>query len=73
MICETNNKMGKFLGYVYNRDWYYESEVKLWAVVLTTITFLATLFMISWWVLPIRFIFEKYGNITFYCKNDKGE
>ena len=73
MICEIYNKMCKFLGYVYNHDWYYESEVKLWAVVLTIITFLATLFMISWWLLPIRLIFKKYGNITFYCKNKKGD
>ena len=73
MICETYNKMGKFLELVYGPDWDYENEVKLWEVVLTIILFLVALFVISWWMLPSRFIFKKYGNITFYCKNKKGE
>ena len=73
MICEIYNKMGKFLEYVYGPDWYYANKAKLWEVVLTIILFLATLFVISWWLLPIRLIFKKYGNITFYCKNNKGE
>jgi len=72
MICEVFNKMGQFVEYVFDDNWSYKDEIKLWEVVLMTLTFLGTLVVISWWVIPIRFMFKKYGNITFYCKGKKG-
>jgi uncharacterized BrkB/YihY/UPF0761 family membrane protein len=73
MMCELFNKMDKFVNYVFDVDDDYKDEVKLWKVILMIVMFLFTLFVLSWWILPIRFIFKKYGNITFYCKNKKGE
>ena len=73
MICEAFNKMGQFVDYVFDDNWYYKYEIELWKLVLMIITFLLTLFVMSWWLVPIRFLFKKYGNITFYCKNKKGD
>ena len=73
MICEAFNEMGKFVGCVINGTYSCKNEVKLWEVVLMTIIFSAVLLILSWWVLPIRFMFKKCGNITFYCKNKKGD
>lgn len=73
MICEIFNKMGKFLECVFELGWDYQDEVKLWELILMLIMFLVTLFILSWWMLPIRLIFKKYGNITFYCKSKKGD
>ena len=73
MICKKFNEMNKFVNYVFDIDSNYNDEVELWAVILMIIMFLVTLFVISWWLLPIRLIFKKYGNITFYCKSKKGE
>lgn len=70
MICEIFNQMGKFVNCVLGLDWYYRCEVKLWEPILMAIMFLITLFILSWWVLPIRLIFKRYGHITFYCKNN---
>ena len=73
MICEIFNKMGEFIEYVFDVNGNYVDKVELSQLTLMTIMFLVTLFVISWWFLPIRLIFKKYGNITFYCKNKKGE
>ena len=73
MICEIFNKMCEFIEYVFDIDGDYEDEVELWQVILIIILFLVTLFILSWWMLPIRFIFKKYGHITFYCKSKKGD
>lgn len=72
MICKKFNEMDKFVNYVFDNNCHCRNEVELWEVILMTIIFLLTLFVLSWWVLPIRFIFKKWGKITFYCKN-KGE
>lgn len=73
MICEVFNKMGQFVDYVFDDNWYYIDNIELWELVLMIIIFLLTLFVMSWWLVPIRFLFKKYGNITFYCKNKKGD
>lgn len=71
MICETFNKMGQFIIFVFGGKWTYETQVELSEFVLMIFCFLTTLFVISWWLIPLRSVFNKYGNITFYCK--KGE
>lgn len=73
MWCEIFNKMGKFVEYVFDGYWSYTTKVELWEIVLMTINFLITLLIMSWWIIPIRFLFKKCGNITFYCKSKKGE
>ena len=73
MICEVFNKMGQFVDYVFDDNWPYKDEIELWELALMIITFLLTLFVISWWLVPIRFLFKKCGKITFHCKSKKGE
>lgn len=73
MICEVFNKMGQFVDYVFDDNWYYRDKIELWELVLMIIIFSVVLFILSWWIIPIKFMFKKYGNITFYCKNKKGD
>lgn len=73
MICIAFNKMSRFVDYVFNEHSSDRNEVQLWEIVLMSIIFLITLFILSWWVLPIRFIFKKYGSITFYHEDKKSD
>ena len=65
--------MGQFVDYVFDDNWFYKDEIELWELVSMIIIFLLILFVMSWWVVPIRFVFRKYGKITFCCKSKKGE
>ena len=73
MICEAFNKMGQFVDYVFDDTHYIKDEVIAPLVLLKIIGFLLVLFVLSWWVVPIRFLFKKSCKITFYCKKKEGE
>lgn len=72
MMCEMFNKMGEFINYVFDDNWSYHKKVELWEIVLKIILFFIVLLVISWWLIPLRFLFKRFGSITFHCKK-KGE
>lgn len=73
MICEACNEMDRFVSWVFDDTHYVIDEVIAPLVPLKIIGFLLTLFVLSWWVVPIRFIWNKTCDITFHCKKKEGE
>ena len=68
MICEAYNEMGKFIDWVFGDTHYDKNNVIAPDVPFVIIGFLLTLFVLSWWVVSIRFIWNKTCDIEFYCK-----
>jgi len=73
MICELCNKMNKFINYIFNESvtMNQKDEVSLGYFILTLIIFVCTLLLLSWWIIPLLYLYDKCCNITFKCSNKK--
>lgn len=72
MICKLVNKMEQFCSFILCPVEYVPNEkVSLsWALCVFFVFFIC-LFVVSWWLIPIRFILKYTDEVMFYCK--KGE
>lgn len=72
MICELSNKMEQFCSFTMCPGGYIPNKkVSLTWFSYIFLSFFICLFVMSWWIVPGRFIWNKLNDIEFYCK--KGE
>ena len=72
-VCEYYNKLNHIVGYIVcgERVGPPVSEVSLGEVIVVTIATLFAIVVLSWWMIPLRFIWKAIPNPTFYCKPKK--
>lgn len=70
MICKLYNKMVNTINYIMTNDDYNskESEIELIELIIVCMLFGGAVLLMSWWLVPLRWIISPLGKVTFKCE-----